>query len=116
LVAIKQAGRPFLLELPGALESAGGLADTPKCRRLYFNYLKWLSNDDAAQKEMVFEKMCRGWALVTKEFKQALIEEVEATEENDDQTKISSPISGYDGESLLEANELRWEMLLEKSL
>jgi len=41
---------------------------------------------------MAFKKMCRGWALGTKDFKKALLEEVE-----DD-------------------NELRWEMLLEKGL
>lgn len=108
--------RPSFLDCSGALETAGGLADTPKGRRLYLNYLKWLSSDDAAQKEMAFEKMCRGWALGTKDFKKALIEEVEAAEENDDKTKISAPVPRYDGESLREANELRWEMLLEKGL
>jgi hypothetical protein len=83
---------------------------------LNFNYLKWLSSDDAAQKEMAFEKMRRRWALGTKDFKKALIEEVETAEENDDKTKISAPIPRYDGESLREANELRWEILLEKGL
>jgi putative transposase len=48
------------------MEAAGGLADTPKGRDQYLSYLKWLSKDDGAQKEMAFEKMCRGWALGTK--------------------------------------------------
>ena len=105
--------RPAFLDCSGALETAGGLADTPKGRLQYMNYLKWLSTDDAAQKEMAFEKMCRGWALGTKEFKKALLEEVENDEESEDE---SETVPRYDGENLREANELRWEMLLEKGL
>ena len=96
--------RPAFLDCSGALETAGGLADTPKGRLQYMNYLKWLSTDDAAQKEMAFEKMCRGWALGTKEFKKALLEEVENDEESEDE---SETVPRYDGENLREANELR---------
>lgn len=108
--------RPSFLDCSGALEAAGGLTDTPKGRRQYLNYLKWLSSDDAAQREMAFEKMCRGWALGTKDFKKALLEEVEAEEKNDDKADVFTPVPRYDGESLREANELRWEMLLDKGL
>lgn len=41
----------------------------------YAEYLQWLSSDQQTQKEMAFEKMCRGWALGTKDFKKVLIEE-----------------------------------------
>ena len=47
--------RPDSLDCSGGLEAAGGLADTPKGRDQYLSYLKWLSEDDAAQKEMAFE-------------------------------------------------------------
>jgi hypothetical protein len=62
---------------------------------------------------MAFEKMCRGWALGTKDFKKALLEEVE-----DDNEPVDQPekVPRYDGERLREANELRWEILLNKGL
>ncbi len=52
--------------------------------------------------------MCRGWALGTKNFKKALLEEVE-----DDNEPVDRPeeVPRYDGERLSEANELGWEML-----
>lgn len=88
------------------------MADTPKGRQQYMNYLKWLSTDDTAQKEMSFDKMCRGWALGTKAFKKALLEEVEQDQEPDE----SEVVPRYDGGNLREANELRWAMLLDKGL
>ena len=57
--------------------------------------------------------MCRGWALGSKKFKKALLEEVENGEESEDE---SETVPRYDGEDLREANELRWEMLLDKGL
>ena len=57
--------------------------------------------------------MCRGWALGSKKFKKALLEEVENDEESEDE---SETVPRYDGEDLREANELRWEMLLDKGL
>lgn len=57
------------------LESAGGLKDVPKGRRLYRDYLRWLSTDDDEQKRCGFEKMCKGWAKGTRDFKQAVLED-----------------------------------------
>jgi hypothetical protein len=48
--------------------------------------------------------MCRGWALGSKKFKKALLEEVENDEESEDE---SETVPRYDGENLREANELR---------
>lgn len=106
--------RPDFLDCSGALEAAGGLADTPKGREQYLSYLKWLSEDNVAQREMAFEKMCRGWALGTKDFKKALLDEVEDDDEQANEPEGDVP--RYDGERLREANELRWEMLLDKGL
>ena len=52
------------------------LPDTPEGRNLYKNYLQWLSTDQAAQKSLSFEKLSRGWAIGSKEFKQKLLAEV----------------------------------------
>lgn len=108
--------RPWFLDCTGALEAAGGLADTPQGRKQYAKYLKWLVDDDAARKEMAFGKMCRGWAIGTKDFKKALLEELEDAKEEDENADGSDAVARYYGEGLREANRLRWEMLLEKGL
>lgn len=66
--------------------------------------------------------MCRGWALGTKDFKKALT--AEATEEldetsgegGDNKAKQVKKVPRYDGGTLPEANELRWELALEQCL
>ncbi|MEM1223392.1 MAG: transposase [Verrucomicrobiota bacterium] len=110
--------RPSFLDSTGALSMAGGLADNPKGRIKYEDYLKWLSSDNAAQKEFAFEKMCRGWAIGTKDFKKALLKEAKQSKDDGNGGKVSErgTIPRYDGESLREANELQWELLLEKGL
>jgi putative transposase len=58
------------------LEFAGELADKPKGRRLYRDYLRWLTADDTEQKRLGFAKMSRGWAKGSKEFKKAVLEDI----------------------------------------
>ena len=65
---------------------------------------------------MAFEKMCRGWAIGTKDFKKALLKELEEAREEDEKADGSDAVPRYYGEGLREANRLRWEMLLEKGL
>ena len=102
--------RPEYLDISGALEHAGGLKDTPAGRTKYSEYLDWLSTNVPAQKEMAFEKMCRGWALGTKSFKRGLLE-------SEDLLKDGSFESlRLEGRELSEANELQWENLLERML
>ena len=111
--------RPSFLDCTGALAAAGGLSDTRHGHKRYADYLAWLSSNQPAQREMAFDKMCRGWALGTREFKKSLI--AEAAEELD----LSDVESGsgdeprfprYDGADLSEANELSWELALESFL
>jgi hypothetical protein len=111
--------RPGVLDCSGALEAAGGLPDTSYGRKKYAEYLQWLSTDNKARKEMAFEKMCKGWAVRTKQFKKALIEE--AKEEVDAGMDVpgetgSRKMPRYDGETLREANKLRWELVLEQCM
>ena len=108
--------RPPFMDCTGALEAAGGLADTPAGRKQYLSYLKWITTNDLAQKEMAFDKMCRDWALGAKSFKKGLLEELEAAKEADKQTDGTEAVDRYYGEGLRKANRLRWEMLLEKGL
>jgi hypothetical protein len=59
---------------------------------------------------MAFEKMCRGWALGTKSFKRGLLESEGLLKEG------SFESLRLEGRELREANELRWENLLERML
>lgn len=66
---------PFFDPL-SVLEEAGGLPDTPSGRRSYRDYLSWLAEDDATQKRLGFEKMCKGWAKGDKEFRKAVMDDL----------------------------------------
>lgn len=103
-----KAERPPFMDCTGALEAAGGLKDSPTGRKQYMAYLKWLTASDTAQKEMAFEKMCRGWALGSTDFKKALLGE--ALDKNE------SPVRHFEGSDLKEANELMWSRLLTRGL
>lgn len=59
-----------------ALGAAGGLKDTRDGRRLYRDYLEWLSEEEAEKKRLGFEKMCRGWMKGTKEFRKAVLDDL----------------------------------------
>ena len=61
------------MDLNGCLEAAGGLSDTTAGRKKYREYLAWLAADSGEQKELLFDGMCRGWAIGSKDFKKNLL-------------------------------------------
>jgi len=71
----KRGVRPGWLRLEDALLAEGSLADTPGGHAAYLDFLAWLHEDEPAQKAYAFDCMCKGWAMGSKEFKGALIEE-----------------------------------------
>jgi len=98
--------RPPHLDLTTCLEGCGGLKDTPVGHRKYEDYLIWLNENEQGQKEQDFTRMSKGWALGTKEFKLALIEESEQA-----RTQLAAS-----GASSGEPKELHWETLLKPYL
>lgn len=88
-----------------ALESAGGLKDTPAGRHLYRDYLGWLSEEEGEKKRLGFERMCRGWAKGTKEFKKAVLEDL----------KDEVALRVVESEAS-ELREPRWERAVEELL
>jgi putative transposase len=92
------------MNLSTCLYYAGDLADTPIGRQKYLEYLSWLSMSNKAKKEQCFERMSRGWALGTREFKKDLM-----TESRADGIERLGHVSQ-------EARELYWERLLEQML
>jgi len=75
------------------------LPDTPAGRDLYKNYLTLLSTNPSAQKELRFEKLSRGWAIGSKEFKQKILAEIPEWQ-----------IAGVEGAD--EGRKLLWERKL----
>jgi REP element-mobilizing transposase RayT len=110
--------RPDFMDCSECLDAVGGLSDSPAGRKKYREYLAWLSEDDAAQKDLEFDRMCRGWALGSKDFKKGLLaEEEDRLKAESEESELSSiELARYDGAELQEANELKWEMLLERGL
>lgn len=87
------------------LKSAGDLADKPRGRALYREYLCQLSQDDVEQKRLGFNKMCLGWAKGTKEFKRTVL----ANQEDQIDRKVVEAEAS-------EAREPRWEKGLARAL
>jgi len=98
--------RPPFLSLESSLLGAGELKDTTYGRNKYDQYLKWLNESDAEKKSMNFEKMSKGWALGTKEFKTGLLEE---------EKHMAAAIELGTG-GAREARELAWEKRLKLCL
>ncbi len=98
----QKRNRPAALQFESALDDAGGLADTPAGRKRYQAYLEWLSTDTKEQKARCFDRMSRGWAHGTREFKKALLE---------DQQDVRAVGSIAEADSR-EARELAWETAL----
>lgn len=114
------AKRPEFMDLSGCLENAGGLSDTSAGRKKYREYLSWLATDTGEQKELLFDRMCRGWAIGSKEFKKGLLSEeaerLKAEAEAAGGETLDPAKEHYDGKDLREANELKWELFLERGL
>lgn len=98
--------RPDGLNVSRCLYYAGDLADTVAGRGKYFEYLKWLLEDDQQQSRRKFEDMSRGWALGTKDFKKQLL--ISHTGNN--------PKNNWEGSDLEEANEIHCENIAERCL
>ncbi|WP_221032104.1 transposase [Actomonas aquatica] len=70
--------RPAALRVDVALRGAGNLRDRPADRRSYLDYLRWLQTDEPARKDMLFEKMSKGWVIGGAEFRQQVAGQAES--------------------------------------
>ncbi len=87
------------------LESAGGLADKPKGRALYRDYLRQLCMDDSEQRRLGFDDMCSGWAKGSEAFKKSVL-----TDQKDALSRKAVEAEAS------ETREPRWERGLSKAL
>ena len=91
--------RKAWFDLSVALRQSAELTDTTSGRRAYVDYLSWLSADEDEQKKQCFERLSRGWAVGSDEFKRGLLGMLD-----------EPPEAG--GQEVAEARELLWEMRL----
>ena len=98
--------RPEFLDLSVCLAGAGELKDSSPGWGKYAAYLNWLCEDEPTRKSMLFDRMSRGWAHGTKEFKVALLEDAEVR-------RAAIELGEFD---LEEARELAWSGRLEACL
>lgn len=96
---------PFM-DFDAFLEGAGSLKDTSAGRRKYEQYLSWLNEDDQAKKNAAFDRMSKGWAIGTKEFKRAVIKSEESRLAN---LELGS-------KDYAEIREEMWEVELERCM
>jgi hypothetical protein len=107
------------MDVSGCLEAAGGLSDGSSGHKQYADYLAWLAADSPAQKELMFDRMCSGWAIGSKDFKKGLLEQESErlkamTKDGGEASDIAQ--AHYDSRDLREANELKWELCLGRGL
>lgn len=98
--------RQDFMDLDVGLYYAGGLMDSPNGRKRYDLYLKGLEESDPMKRQLQFGKMCRGWALGGREFKESLVEKF---------LPVGS-VRHLEGKDLQEANQIRWETILKHGM
>jgi len=98
--------RHDFMALEHGLYYAGDLSDTPRGRRDYLRHLLSLQSDSEAKRQIQSSKLCRGWALGGRQFKEKLV----------DQFLPVGQIGHLEGRDLAEANEIRWSRILVKCL
>lgn len=67
--------RPPWLEPSVVLGESGGLPDTKAGWKKYLDYLEFLATDPSSKKELVAEKLSRGWCVGGPDFKREMREE-----------------------------------------
>ncbi|MEO6002339.1 MAG: transposase [Opitutus sp.] len=77
---LRRSTRPRFLRVETALAEAGGLSDTPAGWKSYESYLAWQAAEGPAGKSKAYVSLSRGWALGTREFKTALIQDHQLAE------------------------------------
>jgi REP element-mobilizing transposase RayT len=99
--------RPAFLSCADWLNELGGLKDTRAGWRSYQDYLAWLAENESEQKRQNFEKMCQGWAMGSKEWRKALVQDY-ADEITDSELRDKNEVA-----DLL---ELQWHQTLQALL
>ena len=101
--------RPKWLESSVVLSEAGGLPDSRAGWKKYLDYLEFLATDPGKKKELVAEKLSRGWCVGTREFKKEM--RGKAAERGADLEGVR--FGGLEPEELLAERTAAWEERLQ---
>jgi len=102
----RKAERPGFLRVETALEEAGGLPDNRSGWRAYEKYLAWQAETGPARKNKAYASLSRGWALGSKDFKQALLKD----------HAVATEARAWESQGMWEVRALRWQQQLEDFL
>jgi len=95
--------RPAWLAPETVLAAAGGLADTKAGWQRYIDYLGVLAEEDPRERDKLYGRLSRGWAVGTKGFRQELVRNLR-------QGNASLAKAARRGEGLGERRQLREEI------
>ena len=98
--------RTNFMTMEHVLYYSGNLPDTMQGRRDYVKHILWVQSDIKAKRQIQSSRLCRGWALGNKQFKEELV----------DQFLPVGQAGHLEGKDLAEANEIRWTRILDTCL
>jgi REP element-mobilizing transposase RayT len=97
------ATRPDWLTGATVLQGAGGLPDTQAGWKKYLEYLEFMATDETTKKELVAERMSRGWCVGTRAFRQEMKQEAKKAGSDLDR------FTGLEPDVLAAERRERWE-------
>lgn len=109
LTRFTERNRPEWLESSTVLSDAGALTDDAAGWRTYRNYLKFLSEDEAAKTELSSAQMSRGWCVGSGGFRTVMKRQFE---ERGSLLKMSR-FAGLEPDELQRERHLDWEKRLQ---
>ena len=98
--------RPKFLCLEAALATAGGLNDSTAGHTSYEAYLEWQAMEGPAGKSKAYVNLSRGWALGSREFKTALVQDHD----------LAADTRALEVLGAREVSELRWTATLQRAM
>ncbi len=105
-----QRKRPEWLESSVVLSEAGNLPDNRTGWRKYQEYLEFLATDEPTRKELVAERMSRGWCIGGREFKAAMRKEAAERGAAIDRGRYE----GLEADAVREERMIAWEEQLQE--
>jgi REP element-mobilizing transposase RayT len=102
----RKAGRPKFLELATALAEAGELIDERRGWQAYEQYLAWQAAEGPVGRSRAYVSLSRGWALGTREFKEALVKD----------HALAAISRAWEASGAQEVRQMQWARALARAL
>jgi putative transposase len=103
---LRTAQRRSWMRFDAPLQAAGEVNDSADGRRSYQSYLEWQAAEGPAGKTRAYVNLSRGWALGSREFKAALVQD----------QKAEALARAWEETGAREIREIKWAYLLGSAL